>query len=392
MKQRNEAVLIKESDGPFTYAYVAVVAVPGLRLPDETETPLQIHSFPNIGAKVYLTPNWDDYCIHMDTSIAISKLMLSGFRGKSRFGKVSIYWSQLIRKIFGSKFLFNKNIQREIENARKQRHRKYKSSGCYLVYEAEGSLKEPLTLRFSQKLGNIGTGFDMINGSNYREIHERALHSAMTSLSLILIDTNGSPEINFLQDMIYLKGSNDFIIYPLMASMGAAALTTSSNLNEDNLTKIHRYIDPMLKNNKIEMATSLFVESQKQDNDNLRSFIAAWSALELLVNHLFKVLESEWNDLLKNSQLPKWDKDLTCKAKDKYRLRDRFYSIACVLNINEVASDTKIFNHINNTRSAFYHRMDVSDKHLPTTEVQSLFRKYMRSSLSSASIQVDGFS
>ncbi len=70
---------------------------------------------------------------------------------------------------------------------------------------------------------------------------------------------------------------------------------------------------------------SLFVQSQSKANDNLRAFIAAWPALELLVNRLARMLRPEWERILaaQAGELPRWDRDWTTTPPDTYRIRDK---------------------------------------------------------------------
>jgi hypothetical protein len=115
----------------------------------------------------------------------------------------------------------------------------------------------------------------------------------------------------------------------------------------------------------------------------LRSFIAAWSALELLVNRLERLTRGDWQELLKaEKHLPAWDKNLRGVVPQEYRLRDRFFAIACVFDLAHAAKDVETFARINNTRSGFYHRLDVRDVDLPTGDVQDLFRRYLKTWLS----------
>jgi hypothetical protein len=63
----------------------------------------------------------------------------------------------------------------------------------------------------------------------------------------------------------------------------------------------------------------------------LRAFIAAWSALELLINRLARVYQADFAAILKTGTvLPAWEKDLKDLAPEKYRMRDRFFCVACV--------------------------------------------------------------
>jgi hypothetical protein len=237
VKDKDVPALITEEDGPFTYTYMALLAVPGIRLEDSQQA-LKLFSFADLNADVILTSEWDKYCLHMDRGAAIGTLILTGLRGGYRFKKISIYWNKLRRKILGADKTFYHNLEREEKVTKESRHREYKTSGCYLIYSANGDLLEQPRLDAARKIGVIGYGLDMINGENYRSVHRSALHSAATALSLTISDGNGSPEINFLRDSIHLNGVRGLIIYPRKIEMGAVGVVTSTGPKADDLKKI----------------------------------------------------------------------------------------------------------------------------------------------------------
>ena len=96
---------ITEYDGPFSYSYIAVMSVPGIHL-SEAEGDLHLFSFPELNATASLTLDWDRYCQHIDQSSAIALLLLTGFRGHTRFKRLSTWTSGFLRKLFGSGKLF----------------------------------------------------------------------------------------------------------------------------------------------------------------------------------------------------------------------------------------------------------------------------------------------
>ena len=204
------------------------------------------------------------------------------------------------------------------------------------------------------------------------------MHTTATALSLSLLDTKSSPEIHFGRDIIYLKGKNGLHIYQKSISMGSAGTSISSPPKKESLEKTKTYIPAMTGDRRLQTAISLYIESQKTGIDNLRSFIAAWSALELLVNRLSKKFRPEWHKILEKGNLPDWDKDLKNLEPKKYRLRDRFFAVACVLDFDLAEIDTTNFIRINNMRSAFYHQMTIDEKDLPTIDTRALFQKYLK--------------
>ena len=382
MKGKEKLSRLKEDDGPFTYVYLAVTAIPGMKYPDNIGETVPVHSFTERNAEAFLTPNWDMYCAHMDRSNAIAILLLTAFHGQRRFAWLSQYWDFLVFKFLGIEVGFVRNLKRETARIRKQRHKEQKSPGCYLVYRAEGALVEPPDLSVARRAGNIGFGIDNIRRDPYRKIHKPALHATVTALSMAIANSNGSPHTDFIGDVIYLKGKEDLTFYCRIMEMGSLSATISSKSAIDHLESAKEYIPAMLDDNSIETAISLFVQPQNKGNGNLRSFIAAWSALELIVNRLSKTTGPKWCELLSTGSIPVWDKDLKNVLPPNYRLRDRFFAVACVLNQSTAVADADVFVRANDKRSDFYHRMGVKEEALPTNDVQMLFRKYLRLSLS----------
>src|SRR5712692_958702 len=140
MDRRVTPSLICEEQGPFTYTYLAVTAVPGMRLPEDSDGHLQFCSFPEWNAEAFLTRDWDAYCVHMDRSDALAYLMLTAFRGRERFGRLSAYWHQLMVRLLGGEKMFRSRLEHETTAARERRHKSHRSPGCYLVYRAEGDV------------------------------------------------------------------------------------------------------------------------------------------------------------------------------------------------------------------------------------------------------------
>ena len=367
---------ITEDDGPFSYSYIAVMCVPGIRL-DEADPEVHLFSFPELNASATLTRDWNRYCQHVDRSSAIALLLLTGFCGRSRFKMLSSWTNTLLRRLFGVAKVFERNLAREERSARAVRVKAHASPGCYLIYRADGTLVGPPQLHSARKIGRIGFGFDIVEGESYRSIHKSALHAVATSLALLMDKGTGSPEISKVADLVYLKGNSGLTIYPKKIEGGAASVVVSRLPSRDELHEVTQYIPLIAADHSIETAISLFVQSHRKDGDNLRAFIPAWSALELLVNRLTKVVRTDWEKLLRAAHLPNWDKNLSGVSLEDYRIRDRFYSVACTLKLEDADNDCKKFNRSNYHRSGYYHRSDVREQDLPTHDVRFLFRKYL---------------
>jgi hypothetical protein len=233
---------LREEDGPFSYVYLAVAAVPGMRLTEKDSAYVSLGSLPDQNAESFLTLEWDAYCEHMDKSNALALLMLTGFRGQQKWPRLARYADRLLVCALGSETMFRRNLNRETRTARKQRHAAHESLGCYLIYRAEGGLIEPVDYPSARRFGNIGFGIDAIRAEPYRVLHRRAFHSAATALSLALVSTTGSPETHFIGDIIYLKGKDDLVVYSRTLEMGMASLVTSWQLSSQDISNAQQYM------------------------------------------------------------------------------------------------------------------------------------------------------
>ena len=378
---------ITDEDGPFSYDYIAVTSIPGIKLSPDQNLETKIFDFPELQSKAFLSHSCDRYFYHLDKNSALIYLMCTAFRGRKKYGKLSVYWHKLLVRLFGDKKMFNSRFRRESTFAAAKRRNLKKNIGSYLVYHASGSVLDQLNLYAANKVDKIGFGFDIFPAKKIRKIHQHALNSTLTALSLALVDTNGSPDTHFIGDIIYLTGKNGLKVYSSTIKAGSAGVITSAPPDVKSLLKLNSYIPAMINDKRLETAISLYIQSQRKENDNLRSFIAAWSAFELIVNKFSKMLRPKWQILLAETKIPGWNRDLKQLPIENYYLRDKFFSIACVLDDKSVTEDTKIFIKINRMRNDFYHRMDLNEEELPTNETQKLFRKYIKLGL--AELQED---
>jgi hypothetical protein len=100
------------------------------------------------------------------------------------------------------------------------------------------------------------------------------------------------------------------------------------------------------------------------------------------------VASVHWKALLAGPQpLPPWDKDLRTLSLDEYRMRDRFFVVACVLDFANASQDAMDFIRINDMRSGYYHRMEARDRDLPTNDARSLFRLAFQGGHAAQSLQ-----
>lgn len=135
----------------------------------------------------------------------------------------------------------------------------------------------------------------------------------------------------------------------------------------------------------LESVQRLFSQMSDGDNDRLKSFLAGWAALEILVAKTFSQLEDRFfAPLAQGGQISLRERFLTrVKAVmgDKYRLTDKFIAIAAVLlpdaREEELDHDCQEFCEIKRLRDSIYHGEEFQEKDLPVDQLARLLLKYM---------------
>jgi len=376
---------IGELDGPFRYVYVAISHVIGITLPDGSPDPQPVADLSDVGAEAYLTNNWDKEYFHIDRSNAYAALLLTGYRGTGRYPRLSGKWHDFLRWVFGREWVYIRNLEREANQTRQKRRKVHSGSGCCLVYKAQGELVEPPNLTYMYKIGQVGCSLDGVDVSIYRNHHRDYLHSIATAVSIALADTSGSPETQLFGDTLYLMGRDGLVIYCRTSQAGTPTVTTTTTAPEELRDTVSQYSSALIQDRKIGNPASLFVVSQYKSNDNLRAFVSAWAALEMLINYLAKKLHGEWKELNESEtpKLPNLDEIISGENVTRSGIVKKFFSAACVLNLQEAEADTKSFAKLDRIRNDYYHKVEVHDTDLPTANVQTLFRKYLRIFISS---------
>ena len=129
----------------------------------------------------------------------------------------------------------------------------------------------------------------------------------------------------------------------------------------------------------------------QSEGDILRSFLAAWTALEIFVSKVFAEYESRIFQELNEGDYPDVRRQYLQRIqevmKDKYTLANRFSVVSCQLCPSDADTDIKIFTTAKNMRDKLSHGQDVLEAALPVAEVQNLARKYLRLHLQSITKQ-----
>jgi len=156
----------------------------------------------------------------------------------------------------------------------------------------------------------------------------------------------------------------------------------SSPLNKDLSARVAEDITLILQNGDLEKVVRLHAQSLDRSIDNLRAFISAWSALEILLGNIFpfyqEMLSAEIGKVSASPGFKSYLARITKIMKDKHNIKDKFAIISMFLDEEQNNSDIEIFRKVKKIRDRLSHGEQIPDEILPTKDVQRLFEKYFR--------------
>lgn len=159
----------------------------------------------------------------------------------------------------------------------------------------------------------------------------------------------------------------------------------SRPLTDDKKAQIAADIPLALRAGTLERVMRLHAQSLNRATDNYRAFVAAWSALEILVEKLFPIYQHVLQDKLRavneSPALQSYLDRVTAIMGDKHNLTDKFAVLAIYLDDAQAADEVRIFRELKGVRNRLSHGEELDEATLPTKEVQRLFDKYLRNHL-----------
>jgi hypothetical protein len=156
----------------------------------------------------------------------------------------------------------------------------------------------------------------------------------------------------------------------------------ASPLTDVGLTEVAAWYGRLDSHRDLQRVSTLFLASLEAAADRLRSFLAAWNALEIIVAKVFP----EYEELTfaqagvggETASLQRYIRRIQDVMKDKYGLADKFALIAANLAPTAADDDLAQFVAAKKQRDILFHGGDVPESSLAVGQVQGLFRKYLR--------------
>jgi hypothetical protein len=256
-------------------------------------------------------------------------------------------------------------------------------AGVFLVIEGAKDVPAP-DFNARRDSQDFSICFHAIDNKSIVSAFRPFVDATLFALSLSLRgDTDRQAEK--LGEVVYLvESESDKPIYSFTMSMGTARASLSSALTTDMISSAGNRVTTLLLDESMSRPMSLLNTSFDENTSPLQAFMASWSALEIFVNATFKATyEARWFAAL-NTGVPLAGGPVLERFKevmlDKYRLSDKFLSIAALLSPDTATADEKEFRGLKKVRDDLMHGL-ASPEQLPTHQVQLLLLKYARGHL-----------
>lgn len=312
------------------------------------------------GITVLLTNDINRHCFKIDTGLACASLLLRGMFGGEKLQELPIA------------------IDTEVTKIQEERVSK-KKTGAYAVIIIKGNEKLTINQKLHRETDQFRICFDAIDKDSIKNQHKEKIHSIVSSLSMTT-----SPEYHAEREYsgIYFIDENDKPLYSFTMQGGRARIILSKPIDLEKENEITKIIGLSNNNQQFKTPFRLFTQSLETTQDKLRSFISAWSALEIFTNKVFSIYEEKFIANIANDHGSHGVNQFLIRIKDvmkdKYRLTDKFSLVASFLS-NEIESDIESFKNMKKLRDDISHGKEFNEENLPVEDARKLAAKYLKS-------------
>lgn len=309
--------------------------------------------------EAFLTRLVDKHCLELDRCDAFGGLML-----KSMFGGLEPK-------------SFEEALSDEVRRIQETRSQTIGQS-LALMIKFTGDADLDLTGPSVERPGFVAC-FDAIDKMKIMERHAASVQAITTSFCLESESTCNTKNVS---SGVYFRDEQGRPVYSYTAEVSLASGYVSSPITNDNLRSIVERATQMLKLSELKDIYRLYAAMLNQREDQLRSFLLGWSALEVFINKTFIQYERKLFENFK-SQTPSISNYIATVLdvmKSKYALADKFGLIAGLLSKDTCEEDVKSFRKMKKIRDTIHE--GIQESGLPVSDLQLLLSKYLKLHLS----------
>ena len=320
-----------------------------------------------LGINVLLTKDINRHCLNIDTGLACASLIFRGMLADDKLQKLP------------------KAIEVELQKIQEARRQKKKSE-TYVVIIIKGNEELNVDEKLHKETDQFHICFDAIEKDSLRDQHKEKVYSIVSSLSMC---TGPEYHAERISSGIHFVDDNGKPLYSFTVQGGRARVILAKPVDIEKENEITEVINLSIGNQQLKTPFRLFTQSLETANDELRSFISAWSALEIFTNKVFSSYEKQFIINIADDHSSHGVNQFLARIKDvmkdKYRLTDKFSLIASFLS-NEIEEDIELFKSLKNIRDIISHGKEFDEESLPVEDARKLAAKYLKSHMLSTEI------
>jgi hypothetical protein len=312
-----------------------------------------------LGITVLLTKDINLHCSDIDKGLACGILIFRGMLADEKLQELPEAIEVEVKKI-------------------KEARMANKKSGAYAVITIKGNVELNINENLHKETNQFHICFDAIDKDSLRDQHKEKVHSIISSLSMC---TGPEYHAERISSGIHFIDDNGKLLYNFTMRESRVRIILSKPINIETENEITKIIGLSTSNQQFKTPFRLFTQSLETTQDELRSFISAWSAIEIFTNKVFSIYEDKFisniaddHDSHGVNQFLIHIKDV---MKDKYRLTDKFSLIASFLS-DEIEKDIKLFKSMKNLRDDISHGKEFNEESLPVEDARKLAAKYLK--------------
>lgn len=308
------------------YKYTVAYRLEGISTSNLDEDKL-LYQDEDLGIAVVLTSDVNRHCLSIDRGLACASLLLRGMFADEKMQELPAA------------------IDSEMAKIQEERLSK-KKSGAYAVIVISGEAELDIRENLYRETDQFSISFDAIDRESIRNQHKEKIHAIVASLA---ISTNPEYHAEKIASGICFFDRNDKPLYTYTVQGGRARLILAKPVGLEKEAEICRVIGLSNANMQLKTPFRLLTQSLETTQDNLRAFISAWSALEILTNKVFPVYEKQFIagivDDHSSHGVNNFMGRIKDVMKDRYRLTDKFSLVASFLS-SEATEDIELFNNM----------------------------------------------
>jgi len=341
------------------YKCISIFQIKGITLHKEENIELLNDSATSIRAILTKQPN--SYCFENDHCIAVCMQCSA----------------DLLRQPESSNF--EKKVDERIKKIQQERE-KESQDDSFLIIEKTGMLDN-----FNPEIHKQYINYDVIylEDSKKDYIHNLTIHFINSVLLALALEAKEPLIIKENSGSIIFYKEENRPIYPFSILLLPLKVFGTTVIEGDTIKQVNNYYKALTSGQLLDIIVKLTILSLEFDEDILHSFLAAWTALEIFINTVYKDYETFLSEELNKNNHSQFEKTYL-RLKEKYKedrsvLLKRFIKISVQLNPANTEDDIDKFHKAKDLRNdLFHHNREVDEKDLPVESVKKLVKKYLK--------------